>query len=94
MMAPALRLTRREQQIAQLVADGLSTSAIARALGLAPNYVRNVLARLSTKLPGTGRLRVRIAMHVLATPGAASGDAPSEGIGTNVPSAETAPTPT
>jgi non-specific serine/threonine protein kinase len=44
------RLTRREEQISQLVADGLSNRAIAERLVISPRtvegHVENVLAKL------------------------------------------------
>lgn len=43
-------LTCREAQIAQLVAQGLTTKQIGEALGTSPNTVRNQLSRLYDKL--------------------------------------------
>nr|WP_198151846.1 response regulator transcription factor [Kibdelosporangium sp. MJ126-NF4]CEL20319.1 regulatory protein, LuxR:Response regulator receiver [Kibdelosporangium sp. MJ126-NF4]CTQ97545.1 regulatory protein, LuxR:Response regulator receiver [Kibdelosporangium sp. MJ126-NF4] len=48
-------LTTREQQILDLLLDGLSTAAIARELRLAPKTVRNNLSSIYAKLRVSGR---------------------------------------
>ncbi|ALG08884.1 hypothetical protein AOZ06_19955 [Kibdelosporangium phytohabitans] len=48
-------LTTRESRILELLRDGLSTTAIARDLRLAPKTVRNNLSSVYTKLGVSGR---------------------------------------
>lgn len=48
-------LTRRELQVVEAVADGLSNEQIARRLGLGVNTVKAHLVRASAKLGATGR---------------------------------------
>jgi DNA-binding NarL/FixJ family response regulator len=54
--APAPGLTRREQEVLDLVAHGLSNAAIADRLGVSVNTVRNHIANLSAKLGAHSKL--------------------------------------
>ncbi len=51
--APAVRLSRREQEVLKLVADGYSNTMIAGHLHLSENtvktYVENLLSRLNAR---------------------------------------------
>ena len=49
------RLTAREQQIAELVAQGLTNSAVATQLWIAPNSVKQALKRMFRKLEVSSR---------------------------------------
>lgn len=63
---PPTRLTPREGQIVDAVAEGLTNKEIARRLGISPNTVRNQIAALSTKL-GV-RSRTQIALQTAEIP--------------------------
>lgn len=54
------RLTDRQLQVAELVAEGRSTKAIARILGLSRHTVRNHIVRVAARLPGDGPPRLKI----------------------------------
>lgn len=56
-------LTRREQQVADAVARGLSNRQIAAELGISPETVKRHLACTYDKLATRGR--VMLALHVL-----------------------------
>ena len=56
-------LTRREQQIAEHVARGLSNRQIAAECGISPETVKRHLASIYSKLAVPGR--VVLAIHVL-----------------------------
>lgn len=61
------RLTGRQRQIVELVAHGHTTPAIAAALGLSPNTLRNHLARIFDRLGAANRADlVRLAVLVPA----------------------------
>jgi len=60
-------LTRREQQIAEHVARGLSNRQIAAECGISPETVKRHLASIYGKLAMRGR--VGLAIHVLRTHG-------------------------
>jgi DNA-binding NarL/FixJ family response regulator len=60
-------LTRREQQIAEHVARGLSNRQIAAECGISPETVKRHLASIYGKLAMTGR--VGLAVHVIQTRG-------------------------
>ena len=53
-------LSPRQQQVAALVAEGLSNKAIARKLELSYGTVRQYVVRIAKKLPGDGPPRWRI----------------------------------
>lgn len=54
------QLSRREREIAQLMAEGFSYSEIAAASGMSTENVRFTAWRLAERLPGTGSPVVRI----------------------------------
>lgn len=54
--APDPGLTRREEEVLDLVAHGLSNAAIAERLGVSVNTVRNHVANLSAKLGAHSKL--------------------------------------
>ncbi|WP_425230066.1 response regulator transcription factor [Sphingomonas sp.] len=54
-VAEALGITPREREVLDALARGLSTKAIARALGCSPNTVKTHTARLFAKLPAANR---------------------------------------
>lgn len=56
--APASPLTRREQQIAALLAEGMSNKDIAARLTIAPRTVESHVAHILTKLELTSRAQV------------------------------------
>ena len=56
-------LTRREQQIAELVARGLRNRQIAAECGISPETVKRHLASIYDKLATRGR--VGLAIHVI-----------------------------
>ena len=58
-------LTRREQQIAEHVARGLTNRQIAAECGISPETVKRHLASIYDKLAMRGR--VGLAIHVLQT---------------------------
>ena len=60
-------LTRREQQIAEHVARGLSNREIAVECGISPETVKRHLASIYSKLAVPGR--VVLAIHVLQARG-------------------------
>ena len=60
-------LTRREQQIAELVARGLRNRQIAAECGISPETVKRHLASIYDKLATRGR--VGLAIHVIQTRG-------------------------
>ena len=65
---PALveRLSRRQCQVAILVADGKTNKQIAAELGITPETVRTYVKRVITRLEITeGEPRVMIARHVI-----------------------------
>jgi DNA-binding NarL/FixJ family response regulator len=55
---PAAELTRREQQILELIAEGLSNKEIARELSLQPQTVKNYVRLVFEKLGVHSRLAV------------------------------------
>jgi DNA-binding NarL/FixJ family response regulator len=48
-------LTRREQEVLGLIAQGLTNSAIAARLGLSPKTVRNYISEIFSKLQVANR---------------------------------------
>ena len=60
-------LTRREQQIAELVARGLRNRQIAAECGISPETVKRHLASIYGKLATRGR--VGLAIHVIQARG-------------------------
>jgi DNA-binding NarL/FixJ family response regulator len=54
--AVASSLTNREREVLELLADGLDSAAIARALGIEPNTVRTHVQQILTKLQVSSRL--------------------------------------
>lgn len=55
-----VRLSPREQQIAQLMAEGLSYGEIAVRIGWKGHNVRTAAHRMASRLPGEGSPVVRI----------------------------------
>ena len=52
---PAVRLTPRELEVLQLIADGLGTTQIARALYVSDDTVKTHVAHVLNKLGATSR---------------------------------------
>lgn len=66
--APApvgLRLTRREQQVAQLIAKGMSNRKIAEMLGIREQSVKNLVSVLLRKLECENRVQVALQLSRL-----------------------------
>lgn len=61
----AIRLTRREQQVAELVAQGLTNRAIAEHLVISPRTAQGHVENVLTKLGFTSR--AQIAAWVVST---------------------------
>ena len=63
----ASTLSQREQEIAELVADGCTNVEIARLLGLAPstvkNHLKNIYAKTGIHSAGYGNPRVLLAIY-------------------------------
>ncbi|CAM4196675.1 DNA-binding response regulator [Kibdelosporangium persicum] len=70
-------LTAREHQILNMLRDGLSTSAIAHRLRLAPKTVRNNLSSIYAKLRVSGRAEAIGASQAAARPAPASAGSPA-----------------
>ena len=66
-------LTKREEELVQLVAEGLTNRDIARQLGLTEHTVRNYLFRIFNKLGTSNRLE--LALYVIKQREAHSGSA-------------------
>jgi DNA-binding NarL/FixJ family response regulator len=64
-------LTKREEELVQLVAEGLTNRDIARQLGLTEHTVRNYLFRIFNKLGTSNRLE--LALYVIKQRGAHAG---------------------
>jgi DNA-binding NarL/FixJ family response regulator len=64
-------LTKREKELVQLVAEGLTNRDIARQLNLAEHTVRNYLFRIFNKLGTSNRLE--LALYVIKKRGASQG---------------------
>jgi DNA-binding NarL/FixJ family response regulator len=64
-------LTKREEELVQLVAEGLTNRDIARQLGLTEHTVRNYLFRIFNKLGTSNRLE--LALYVIKQTGAHPG---------------------
>src|SRR5882757_1187601 len=64
-------LTKREEEIAQVVAEGLTNRDIARQLNLTEHTVRNYLFRIFNKLGTSNRLE--LALYVIKQRGASQG---------------------
>jgi DNA-binding NarL/FixJ family response regulator len=58
-------LTRRERQVAELVARGLTSKGVARHLDVSPATVKVHIRNAAAKLPGDGPPRHRIIIHVI-----------------------------
>lgn len=54
------RLTDKEQQVATLLAEGVTVPAIAERLFMSPHTVRFHIRIISAKIPGEGKPLVRI----------------------------------
>jgi len=61
-------LTPRQQEVAELVAEGLSRKRIALALGISESSVKRHVENIAVRLGGDGSLRVRITRYVLMRP--------------------------
>jgi DNA-binding CsgD family transcriptional regulator len=64
-------LTKREEELVQLVAEGLTNRNIARQLNLTDHTVRNYLFRIFNKLGTSNRLE--LALYVIKQRGASRG---------------------
>jgi DNA-binding NarL/FixJ family response regulator len=60
-------LTRREVEVCRLVAAGLSTKGVARALDVSPSTVEAHVRNAARKISGDGPPRHRITVHVITT---------------------------
>ena len=59
-------MTKRERDVAELVAEGLTDKEIARELGISENTVGAHVAHIAKRLDITsGNTRVRITRHVI-----------------------------
>jgi DNA-binding CsgD family transcriptional regulator len=56
--APILRLTPRERQVAELVAEGLKNQSIGRRLSLSPATVATYVQRIQSRLGLSGRSEI------------------------------------
>jgi DNA-binding CsgD family transcriptional regulator len=63
-----VRLTDRESEVLQLVAEGLSNAGIARRLDISPNTVRTHLHALAVKLDGSSRTKILANARALGIP--------------------------
>jgi DNA-binding CsgD family transcriptional regulator len=70
---PIVHLSRREHQIARLMAEGLSYSEIAGVIGWTPGSVRVTAHRMAQRLPGNGAPFVRVVRWILLTKGNSGG---------------------
>lgn len=71
---PAVGLSAREQQVLQLLADGMGTAAVAERLGISPVTVRRHVSTLVAKLGvADRRAAVRLITERRASAGAARG---------------------
>jgi DNA-binding CsgD family transcriptional regulator len=64
-------LTKREEELVQLVAEGLTNRDIARQLNLTEHTVRNYMFRIFNKLGTSNRLE--LALYVIKQRGASQG---------------------
>lgn len=64
-------LTPRQQEIAQMVARGMSYKAIAKETGLSVHTVDNHIRQAAERLPIEGSPRHRLTLFVLNAPDAA-----------------------
>src|SRR5882762_4610370 len=69
-------LTRREEELVQLVAEGLTNRDIARQLNLTEHTVRNYLFRIFNKLGTSNRLE--LALYVIRQRGASQSSNPGD----------------
>jgi DNA-binding NarL/FixJ family response regulator len=60
-----MTLTPRQQEVARLVAKGLSDKRIAREVGLSLHTVRNHIQNAADRLPGDGPRRYRLVVFYL-----------------------------
>lgn len=60
-------LTPRQQEIAGLVAKGLSSKAIARETGLTVQTVNDHIMDAANRIPGPGRARYKLMMFYLSS---------------------------
>jgi two-component system nitrate/nitrite response regulator NarL len=76
--APANRiatgLSKREEEIAQLVATGMSNRDVSKKLGLSPHTVKNCLSRIFEKLEISTRIELVLYVLSQAKPSQADGD--------------------
>lgn len=64
-----MELTPRQLEIAQMVARGLSSKAIAQATGLAVDTVNHHISQAAERLEYEGRQRHKLTLFVLNAPG-------------------------
>ena len=58
-------LSPRMEEVASLVAEGLSNKAIAKRMGVTYGTVRQYLVRIAQRLPGEGPARWRIMAYYI-----------------------------
>jgi len=66
LIACSTHLSRREQQVAELIAEGLPRKQIAHRLQLANGSIDSLAARAAEKIGGRGRPAIRITRFILA----------------------------
>jgi DNA-binding CsgD family transcriptional regulator len=59
------QLSRREREIAQLMAEGMSYSQIAGVIGWTPDSVRVTAHRAACKIPGRGTPYLKLILWAL-----------------------------
>ena len=62
---PARPLTQRQQEVAELLAAGLTRKQIAATLAISPRTVKRHIENLSLILDGPAPLRIRVVRYVL-----------------------------
>lgn len=60
-----VRLTEREEQVAELVSYGWSHKKTARALGIHPSTVSAHVSTIASKIPGEGSAKLKVAVWYL-----------------------------
>ena len=61
----SVRLTEREDQVAELVSFGWSHKKIAKRLEIHPSTVSAHVSNIASKIPGTGSAKLKVAVWFL-----------------------------